>query len=669
MPKGMISFGKKNAMHEIERKMVTLLEQGHSIDVASLGGIEEIITGWNGIACSRMADEFLDVLVSDRASDLLPMGNDLSDLFSAVISLNQDPLVIRNTSLLVCKYAGRLRKLFDILLDLSGRKESSFIRGHYLLAAFQISLLEKSKQYRMIGFLLEERSWDDEDFLQYVVKIMGLGYAFFNNKDLLDALGQLGNKLKRVEELYFELGMANIKKAIISDQADQVREFMNAALEHFSNSSLRDREDASCFAQLISLLLDFSDGKATGNLSHRIADLRSQLMRYRAYNRYNASIGWATARETEMMSWYNMCDKIASLSNSLGELGWLNPVLVIQEYLLDIYAGQRSILQADRSGGIDHLIRPEILRRLSPLREKLSLLEQWMGSNPQNIRMDVATELVKDLERYKNAHFWGNESGTVSEDFSDAVPAIEHLNVEENSHFKRFVESAKRETVSRVEKVVVSLFEQISKNLDDNGFQKDMDIWNGFCNVLFQSLVFLEHRMNATVKNFPNLAYLFEGNKVLESALQDDYFNFVRGNLFTCKVTTERMDIAGGRSDVFFEFTDFFIVAEIKREATKINLEGYAKKYIGQTLAYQGTSAKLGFLFVLDLSDNNGGIAALESNVKLTISESAEGIKSGVVIMRMPGNRVTPSNIKREAKVKAQKKPATAKKAGPRRKG
>jgi hypothetical protein len=171
--------------------------------------------------------------------------------------------------------------------------------------------------------------------------------------------------------------------------------------------------------------------------------------------------------------------------------------------------------------------------------------------------------------------------------------------------------------------------------------------------------------MNATVKNFGDVFYLFNGNTVHESKLQNDYFNFVRGNLITCKVTTERMDVAGGRSDVFFEFANFFIVAEIKRETVKMDMDGYERKYIGQTMAYQGTSAKLGFLFVLDLSNNDGGIGAFETNVKLKVSESPEGIKRGVVILRMPGNRVTPSNIKQQKKVpktKATKKQVSTRK-------
>ncbi|MEJ5961596.1 hypothetical protein [Pedobacter immunditicola] len=643
---------RQSTLSAIEKVIIGLLEQSRAITLSSIGGLAALLEGWDTVIRSPLADEMLAGLIVDEGTKELPNGKSILDLFTAVISVNQNPLVIRNTALLISENADKLTKIFDTLLKLLEEDRGSFVRGQYLLAAFQISLLETPKRYRLIAFLIEERTIDDQEFLQYQIKILGLGYAHFSNEDLLVTLQQLGDKLNQKDEWFFEMGMAFLSKSLQIDQVESVKRFLAIANSHFEQAEMLGREDGRCFHSMIEIIFEFYDGTDSSGLHDKILELRQALICYHAYNRYNPSMGWTSLREEEMVSWYAMCDRISELCTKLGPIGWLNPVLVIEEYLLEIYSGQRSLLKYDRSGGIDGLIRPAIVRKLSPLNEKIGILEQWMAEKTDHVRASIARDLVFDIERYKSGFLSGNEYGTISPDVQDVVPSISSMSAIESELWVRFLRDQLSVRATRTDRHLRGIFTKMCLDLEKAGFSKDREIWMGFSTIFFQSLVFLENRMNATVRHFPNIRYLFSGKHVNESELQHDYFQFMLSSSFACKVSTERMDIGGGRADIFFSFLDFFIVAEVKREQTKKTMDSLADKYIGQTLAYQSTSAKLGLLLVLDLVDKGNASGSLESNVKLLLDHRASPDRA-VIVIRVPGNRTTPSQVRkvRTAKV------------------
>jgi hypothetical protein len=64
-------------------------------------------------------------------------------------------------------------------------------------------------------------------------------------------------------------------------------------------------------------------------------------------------------------------------------------------------------------------------------------------------------------------------------------------------------------------------------------------------------------------------------------------------------------------------------------------------------MEYGNTSAKLSILLVLDLTDKSHGVGSFESQVKHQISSAPlDQEKRGVVIIKVPANRLTPSAVK-----------------------
>jgi len=107
----------------------------------------------------------------------------------------------------------------------------------------------------------------------------------------------------------------------------------------------------------------------------------------------------------------------------------------------------------------------------------------------------------------------------------------------------------------------------------------------------------------------------------------------------------EKDDVAGGRADVFFSFGSIQFVTEVKRDWNDCSFEAIRKKYLGQASEYQNTNAKLGFLLVLDLTKKNG-IGSIEEHVKVEKINSNNLYNRAVVVIRVPGRRKKPSEIK-----------------------
>ncbi|WP_140418659.1 hypothetical protein [Pedobacter sp. AJM] len=137
----------------------------------------------------------------------------------------------------------------------------------------------------------------------------------------------------------------------------------------------------------------------------------------------------------------------------------------------------------------------------------------------------------------------------------------------------------------------------------------------------------------------------------MESQLQHDYYSFMSTQQGIGDVKIEISDIASVRVDLLFNFISYHICTEVKRELQDCSFEHLDNEYLGQSMEYGNTSAKLGILLVLDLTEKPNGMGSFESRVKLEIaSTSAVQDRRGIVIITVPGNRVTPSMVKKTVK-------------------
>jgi hypothetical protein len=95
--------------------------------------------------------------------------------------------------------------------------------------------------------------------------------------------------------------------------------------------------------------------------------------------------------------------------------------------------------------------------------------------------------------------------------------------------------------------------------------------------------------------------------------------------------------------DIYIPQRGFRFVIEVKRLQDEWSDEAL-QPFLRQTTAYQQTDVRLGFLAVLDLSDRPAGIPHMDECVFLRTRIASPSDRRHAVVMRVPGNRRTPSD-------------------------
>lgn len=655
MQKEPIFSGKEN-LHKIEQIIIELLENNQYPDLQSLGGIAALYSQRHEYSDSKVLDEILRALLLGTSNDNTEKNKLVLEIFISGVTNNQDPISLRDTIHLLCKNVERLTGCFKILLELAGNKERpGILRRYYLLGAFEIALHDKSKKHSLIAYLVELESTDDKEFLGHAMKIIGLSYTLFNEDDLFEKLQGLVLEIEDEDGVY-EVAMGWMHKALNSETQLQALFFFKKALAFFEKIQQADQYDAGNYILILKLIEGFTNNGSLDDLRSLSFQLALNINASCAYSYIDSSLSWTRLRNSELFNWQTLSYKLVQLLNALNEPAWFEPTLIIEEYLIQIYFSNRSILCRSKEGGVDRLIQPIVREKLLQNAAQIHLLDQWLTKQTVHELWPEANQLRKEIKEYKSSWIKGNEEGTIDHIVS-IVPSYNFIPQQKKQLFEEFSKQYRSQQMTGVSKKIISIFEHLVTKLSEIDCFRDPDVNFNFQTVLYYTLYFLEQRMDATQKNFPYLDYLFKNEQIpLESALQKDYFQFMTTMPSMGSVQCEVMDIAGGRADILFNYNSHKFCTEVKRELVDCSFENIKKKYLGQTLEYQNTSTKLGMLLVLDLTDKTNGIGSIESNVIAEIYNSEkDSVKRGTVIVRIHGNRITPSSISLKSKTKVFK--------------
>lgn len=141
-------------------------------------------------------------------------------------------------------------------------------------------------------------------------------------------------------------------------------------------------------------------------------------------------------------------------------------------------------------------------------------------------------------------------------------------------------------------------------------------------------------------------AYLFDPG-ASEGHLQQHLTEWFYGACGFTNLIIEAQHIGAGRIDLMLVFDGFRFVIELKREMDDGSREGLSA-YLRQEAAYQATDIAVGMLVVLDLTA--GPLPDhMRDNVWVDIvpSKTSNGTDRYVIVVRVPGNRASPSRLSR----------------------
>jgi tetratricopeptide (TPR) repeat protein len=634
-------------LHPIELNVIAALESNSKISLEDLGGIEAVSNDWDTLSNSRLLDEILSIITSSlpetKYSDIK-----LCDLYIRGISANTEPIAVRETIKLLCKHSARLADSFKSLLNLAGdHGRPAILRRYYLLGAFEIALGNPAKKHSIIAFLLDIEESESPVFLSHAIKILGVSYTLFSNEDLFDKLELLQDKCP--EESYYEMGMSWLHKALNSEVRLEVRESFSKAKTYFEEAIDWGRDDAKVFVVILHVINQLETSNGRQAISDLLPELYLWIAANNVWEKPDFEISWNQLRMTEGFYWLKLYEKLTHLLKELETPAWYSPAVIIEDYLLQVYASNRTIFRQTDGKGLDLVLRPMVRESLTEKSaEKVFLLDQWLKQRPDHIHWDIATKLKAEIEQYRSGRSSGNELGTVADDISTTVPSFAELPSDKQEDFALFLIRYKTSLITGTPFSVEKVFNDVCQELKEVEDFKHTGIQYDFQTILHSTFLFLYNRMNATKANNPEASYLFSTHpNPLEADLQMDYYRYIVSMPREGTVSVEISEVASGRADVHFQFTNYFFVTEVKREGRDCSFESLAKKFLGQTMEYSNTSAKLGILLVLDLTSKHTGMSSFENNIKVELRRKPDdNAVRGIVTVRVPGNRVVPSEVK-----------------------
>jgi len=632
--------------NSIDLKVIQLYKSSSEISIENFGGV--------GLLYNSIDDLKESKFISDIVVAIINSFNELKS------SERQKAEKIIKLILEICDDEFAIQEILDSILDLDDKfkntcfkiclnqalneEKKSIVRSWYLEISYRLVLLDFSKRHIFIGTILETATDDCPQYLRHVSKISGSVYSNWQELDILEKLLEIKDAHLLVDETWYELGMSYLQIALnAEDHRTAMYNFCNAK-DHFKRTlELSDEKlDAEAYYKTLLILTSFPDVDNSLDYQKLLEEIKSAIMIYYAWHSSNEDTVWLKARQIEIVNWFTLIDKLQHLLVHIKEPTWFEPKVVIETYLLNIYTASRTILKRTNEGGIEKLIQPIINNSLAQNTSKLFLLDKWLETEKSNELLLLGKQLKDKLNNWK-----ANYQDDVIYDFENLSAEIPF---QCKNSLEQFICDCNSLSYSDLNPVIEQILNRTLKDVESNSSYGIDKVKKGFHMVLNQAVTFLESRMNGTVRDNKRMAYLYESNtRPLESALQEDFHDYLLGNLINAGVTVEKSNIAGGRIDVNISFGSFNFSVEIKRDWKDCSFELLKSKYLGQAAEYLNTDVKIGFLMVLDLTDKSSGIRSIESCIKVEVVKKVnDPVERAIVVLVVPGNRKTPSKINLE---------------------
>ena len=170
------------------------------------------------------------------------------------------------------------------------------------------------------------------------------------------------------------------------------------------------------------------------------------------------------------------------------------------------------------------------------------------------------------------------------------------------------------------------------------------DVVPAVTHVLDQLIKFVARRLNTQEST---KAYLFDENAD-EHDLHADLYDWLSQGQLSSATNVEVQEVGAGRVDIQIVFPGFHLYLELKADETAVPVSDKAA-YIKQTVSYQASDVRIGFLIVLRLkpSRDKSPSPHLTELVSHTIVH-VQGASTGrhVVMLEVPGNQTKPSSVR-----------------------
>lgn len=665
-------------LHPVEVALHALLGEGKTPRIDNLGGFDAVVQATPSLATSPLAGEILSAVLRDVGDTSVEDARPWKDLIGRLVQGATSDVVLMEMvdALDACRQlpGGTASDVFMAFLQKAGDASGAltgYARAVALEGAFRLAAFDRRMQLRLLDALLGIQASDEPQFLRHAARIMGIAHSHWREAELVDRLRILSECEEAAYEASFELGMAGLTSALDEPRKDAANSLFLDSLHWFKRAeSMKEATpEASLYGECLSLLIDFEAHKTDFELRQRSAAIQKSAFELLAWHADPTSPAWLGVRYVQAACWNDLARTLTSLADSLKEISWWEPRVVIEKQVLAAYSAGRTVLRRSHDGYLETLLRPRIEASIAHREGQAYLLKCWLKQNREHELVPEADAILIGIDRLMLADAEVPRNPTEAVTVWAPVAAVlsqAHCSEDTKRRVRELVANAFSSSLENLSGAEIDIFDQclasVERHPDYRGNVRGAKL---FDTVLLWTVRFLKNRLEMTKKDDPSVAYLFEttnGSLASESALQDDYFRWISTQAASGEM--EPTNIGSGRADVALKTAGERIVIEIKREMQDASFDSLAKNYVGQTTDYQNVSIRLGFLLVLDLTGPKlEGTPHIRSLVQCrSIQRSGEMEPRQVVIVKVPGRRYLPSAISKSAKrSEATAKPARRK--------
>ncbi|MBY5705801.1 hypothetical protein HFO38_24310 [Rhizobium leguminosarum] len=628
--------------------MMELLQRGERPTAAHFGGMDELLARSSVVTSSDFASEFLSILVGEVAAS---QTSETTSLFAAeIIQAATDDIALNEMLDTVSRMTpldeGAAKRLFDHLLasgfdrTLATSFRTAALRGALLFAGGSSKRLAK-----LSGELSYHGCDDDPYFVAHAIRIAGLLYANEPSSGLRDLITASLSMPDVADQTHFELGMIAFRTATDETSPKDVAATLADAQQHFDSAAhgRSSRHDAIAFSCAIGVLRGFYDDAVVPDL--KAASARVEEAASMFYN-YSAREGWPfdQSRALEVAALTSVSRKVAALSSSMADPIWLEGAATIENELIEAYCANRSVAGGQPERGLGAILRPRIERGVSSNPRHAEMVHTWL----RRFAIGAPAEF-EPLSRIVAGALDVSRSFTEAADgqptFVAVVERLRSSSVAGTQELAAAIEQSAIVDALHTSDNIQRILADIGSSFDALEDFRDV-ARSRFLMICWKLLRFMEHRLDSTAAQDPTGAYLFHraGEPMpLEKELQSDLLAFLhRGNMPS---GDEIRGVAGGRADIEVKIDRHRFIIEVKRELSDASFDNILRSYGAQAKTYQATNVKVGFLFVLDLSKNVQSTPDIENCIQIRRGVLFDdGIDRGMILLRMPGNRIPPSS-------------------------
>lgn len=633
-------------LHSVEKRVVSLLENGEVISVESIGGFQSIKEGVSSLANSPVLPEIVQALavVEDHSHN---------EIILSLVASCTNGIALRGcvNAIDSCISDGLQPLLFRVYIDQINTESLGPVgRSGVLDGALRIALREPSLRYAFIAALLD-LDWSSSTApSRWYAKIVGIANTYWFDDSLLKRLHDLSGHSEAADEASFELGIAHMVKFLRCIDCKEAIENIVEACGWFRKSMKfgNSRPDARLFDVCLQTLMDFYECKLDDPNNTLSDEIRRRTLELRLYHRSTCDPPWLGARSLEVVQWTQLAENLQRLDDGLVSPAWYEPASMIELHLLPIFQASRAIFRMDEEGAIERLVQPKIVSCIAEQPAFATLLRTWLQRNAGSDLSDCAEELLGKVGSAKPAQVTrrvlcsSSRRDLIVNVVADLMPQPDR-----GERLARVMQSAFGvflETLTEAQLAVLN--EQIAAIESHPDYQRSPVVQRLFNTLILWLTSFVSSRLEMTVGHESNVSYLFraaDGTKAHESALQADLLTQLRPFLLGTEI--EVSDIGGGRADVFVQLRAEHLVIEVKREERDCSFSSLEQAYSSQTCEYQNTSARIGFLIVLDQTDRQGTSLHLRDLFKtVDVQRTNEQEPRRILIIKMPGERLRPSD-------------------------